>query len=242
VDKAMSPTSRPTRNVTRTRDDLLAAGAHLLATDPSHAFGVLKASHVARQAGRTTGAFFNIWPTQEAYLDDLVDYVLSPERGTTGAAVGEVVAEGLSTGADEDEVLLAIAEVVLAEVPSDPQTVLELLLWSRAHGDGALRRHLAERYQILDEASAEAFTIYLRHNGRRMRRGFTAEQLSATMQDVSQIVGLREAVAHGTYSAEHLAALYRLILEYMTCSADDRRTPAAFLRSLRRRPARRRTP
>jgi AcrR family transcriptional regulator len=230
------------RSVTRTRDDLLAAGAQLLATDPSHAFGVLKASHVARQAGRTTGAFFNIWPTQEAYLDDLVDYVLSPERGTTGAAVGAVVAHGMRTGADEDAVLLRVAEVVLAEVPNDPQTVLELLLWSRAHGDSALRKHLAERYRILDEASAEAFTVYLRHNGRRMRRGFTAEQLSATMQDVSQIIALREAVGQGTYTAEHLAAMYRLILAYMTCSADDRRTPAAFLRSLRRRPARRRTP
>jgi AcrR family transcriptional regulator len=236
----MSPSSRPSRNVTRTREALLAAGAHLLATDPSHAFGVLRASHVARQAGRTTGAFFNIWPTQEAYLGDLVDYVLSPERGTTGAAVGTVVADGLRTGADEDAVLLAIAKVVLAEVPNDPQTVLELLLWSRANGDRALRRHLAERYRILDEASAEAFTIYLRHNGRRMRRGFSAELLSATLQDVSQIIGLREAVAEGTYTPEHLAALYRLILEYMTCAADDRRTPAAYLRSLRRRPARRR--
>jgi AcrR family transcriptional regulator len=236
----MSPTSRPTRNVTQTREELLAAGAHLLATDPSHAFGVLRASHVARQAGRTTGAFFNIWPTQEAYLGDLVDYVLSPERGTTGAAVGVVVAEALRTGADEDAVLLAIAEVVLAEVPNDPQTVLELLLWSRAHGDSALRRHLAERYRILDEASAEAFTVYLRRNGRRMRRGFTAELLSATIQDVSQIIALREAVAQGTYTAHHLAALYCLIFEYMTCSADDRRTPAAFLRSLSRRPARRR--
>jgi AcrR family transcriptional regulator len=236
----MSPTSRPKRDVTRTRDDLLAAGAHLLATDPSHAFGVLRASHVAAQAGRTTGAFFNIWPTQEAYLDDLVDYVLSPERGTTGAAVGVVVAEGLRTGADEDAVLLAIAKVVLAEVPNDPQTVLELLLWSRAHGDRAFRRHLAERYRILDEASAEAFMMYLRRNGRRMRRGFTAEQLSATMQDVSQIIALREAVGEGTYTAEHLAALYRLIFEYMTCRLPDRRTPSAFLRSLGRRPARRR--
>src|SRR5262245_45041302 len=102
LDKAMSLTSRPTRNVTQTRDDLLAAGAHLLATDPSHAFGVLRASHGSRQAGRTTGAFFNIWPTQEAYLEDLVDYVLSPERGTTGAAVGMVVADALRIGADED--------------------------------------------------------------------------------------------------------------------------------------------
>ena len=82
--------------------------------------------------------------------------------------------------------------------------------------------------------------MYLSRNGRRMRRGFSAELFSATMQDVSQIIGLREAVAQGTYTPEHLAALYRLILEYMTCTSDDRRTPAAFLRSLRRRPVRRR--
>ncbi len=228
----MSSTRRPTRNVTQTRDDLLAAGAHLLATDPSHAFGVLRASHVAREAGRTTGAFFNIWATQEAYLDDLVDYVLSPERGTTGAAVGEVAAEVLRAGGDEDALLLAIAETVLKEVPNDPQTVLELLLWSRAHGDRAFRRHLAERYRLLDEAGADFFTWYLKRNGRRMRRGFDAALLSATIQDVSQIISLREAVGRGTYSAEHLAALYRLILEYMTCDVADRRTPAGFLRSI----------
>ena len=67
----MSSTRRPTRNVTQTRDDLLAAGAHLLATDPSHAFGVLRASHVAREAGRTTGAFFNIWPTAKLSIGSL---------------------------------------------------------------------------------------------------------------------------------------------------------------------------
>jgi AcrR family transcriptional regulator len=236
----MPSTRRPARNVNQTRDELLAAGAHLLATDPSHAFGVLRASHVARQAGRTTGAFFNIWPTQEAYLDDLVDYVLSPERGTTGMAVGKVVADAQRSGADEDALLLAIATVVLEEVPNDPQTVLELLLWSRAHGDSGLRRHLAERYRILDDAGGRFFTQYLASTGRGLRRGFDAAQLSATIQDISQIVALREAIAPGTYSAEHLAALYRLVLEYMTRSPADRRTPASFLRSLRRRPRPRR--
>jgi len=235
----MVSTRRPARSVTQTRDDLLAAGAHLLATDPSHAFGVLRASHVARQAGRTTGAFFNIWPTQEAYLHDLVDYVLSPERGTTGVAVGKVVSEVLRAGGDEDALLLAIARAVLEEVPKDPQTVLELLLWSRAHGDLAFRQHLAERYHLLDEAGADFFTSYLQRTGRRMRRGFDAALLSATMQDVSQIISLREAVGRGTYSAEHLAALYRLILEYMTCDAADRRTPAGFLRSISGRARRR---
>ena len=236
----MSQTRRTTKNAAQTRDDLLAAGADLLATDASHAFGVLRASHVARQAGRTTGAFFNIWPTQEAYLDDLIDYVLSPERGTTGAAVGKAVTEAARAGADEEALFLVIARVVLAEVPKDPQTVLELLLWSRANGDREVRRHLAERYRILDEAGGEFFNLYLQLTGRRMRRGFTAELLSATIQDVSQIIALREAVGRGTYTADHLAALYRLIFEYMTCFAPDRRSPAAFLRSLRYRPTRRR--
>jgi len=230
----MTPARRPPRNLSQTRDDLLAAGAHLLATDPSHAFGVLRASHVAAQAGRTTGAFFHIWPTQEAYLEDLVDYVLTPERGTTGAAVGKVVVEAWRAGADDDALLLAIAEVVLAEVPNDPQTVLELLLWSRAHGDEELRHHLAERYRVLDEAGGDFFSAFLARSGRRMRRDFDVAQLSATIQDVSQIIALREAVSHGTYSADHLAAMYRLILEYMTCRPGDRRTPAGFLRSLDR--------
>ena len=169
----MPSTPRAARNVNQTRDELLAAGAHLLASDPSHAFGVLRASHVARQAGRTTGAFFNIWPTQEAYLDDLVDHVLSPERGTTGLAVGKLVAEAQRSGADEDTCLLAIAAVVLEEVPNDPQTVLELLLWSRAHGDSGLRLHLAERYRILrhDAGRAGSSRSTSRSTGRRLRRG-----------------------------------------------------------------------
>ena len=113
---------------------------------------------------------------------------------------------------------------MLAEVPKDPQTVLELLLWSRANGDREVRRHLAERYRILDEAGGEFFNLYLELTGRRMRRGFTAELLSATIQDVSQIIALREA-GRGTYTADHLAALYRLIFEYMTCFPPDRRSP-----------------
>ena len=151
--------------------------------------------------------------------------MLSPERGTTGMAVGKVVADAQRSGADEDALLLAIATVVLEEVPNDPQTVLELLLWSRAHGDSGLRRHLAERYRILDDAGGRFFTQYLASTGRRLRRGFDAAQLSATIQDISQIVALREAIAPGTYSAEDLAALYRLVLEYMTRSPADRRTP-----------------
>src|SRR3954447_15836845 len=121
-DTAPPPTGGRKAEVSaETRAALLDAGAGLLREEPVGAvLSQLTARAVADRAGRTTGAFFHHWRSQEAYQQDLLAYVLEPARITsTGEAVDSVF-DGLKTGGDPMRVLLETARGNFAGVLADP--------------------------------------------------------------------------------------------------------------------------
>lgn len=68
------------RHGIRAKNALLEAGAQLLAEAPIHkTLRSITAREVARRAGKTTGSFYNYWPTQDDFCADLVDRVLRPD-------------------------------------------------------------------------------------------------------------------------------------------------------------------
>ena len=141
--KAMSaPVNAHVTASHQTREALLEAGLSLLLKLPAAAaFGHLTASRIASEAGRTAGAFFHQWPTQEAFLHDFVAYVLRPELAVSGDRVANDIMHTLAGGASFQAAVVAATRTIPQETANDPQTIIELLLWNRARHDDEFPRH-----------------------------------------------------------------------------------------------------
>src|ERR1700712_1853439 len=87
-----------------TRGALLEAGAALLRDDPvGSVLSQITGRAVAERAGRTTGAFFHQWPTQEAFHRDLMSYILDPARIPSTAEAVQAIMAGLRHGLPADD-------------------------------------------------------------------------------------------------------------------------------------------
>lgn len=179
----------------RTRADLLEAGAALLREQPvGSVLSQVTGRAVAHRAGRTTGAFFHQWPTQDAFHRDLTAYILDPARiPSTAEAVGSITA-GLADGQPVDAVLQGAALANFAGVRADPFVPLWFALWSKHHGDDHLTELLRGNYRAVTGGLTPLFEAMLEVSGRRMRAPFTVESLAVTSTALVQGLALRVAV------------------------------------------------
>jgi AcrR family transcriptional regulator len=210
-----------------TRQALLDAGLRLLADDPAAgAFGHLKAGRVAAEAGRTTGAFFHHWPSQEDYVLDLIDYAFRPEQAESLQAVQADLAEGLEAGREVGEALLSACRTALDSIADEPQTAIEFLMWKRATIDPEFGSWVAERYRDLDAAGAPLFTDLIALTGRQVRPPFTVETAAALVTAIAHGLVLRHAVARQTYPPDILGWVVMALLPLITAPTKDHREAA----------------
>ena len=87
----------------KTRAALLEAGAALLRKTPAdELLSQVTVREVAREAGVSPAAIYHYWPTQEAFRQAVVAYILDPRRfrshGELSRTLGEIAAESERTG------------------------------------------------------------------------------------------------------------------------------------------------
>ncbi len=132
-----------------TTEALLRAGAELLADNPvGDVLSQLKATAIAARAGRTTGAFFNIWPTQDAYRTALLGWIRQERVHNWRAVEQEIAAVLQAQGPDVRlaEVVRGAANANFEALMADPMARLEIALWAFA----------ASRSDVEDEGTAGA--------------------------------------------------------------------------------------
>jgi AcrR family transcriptional regulator len=205
-----------------TRRALLDAGLRLLAADPAaNAFGHLKAARVAAEAGRTSGAFFHHWASQEAYVLDLIDYAFRPEQAATLRAVQGEVEQALAADATVVDALLTGCRTALESLAVEPQTAIEFLMWKRATTDLEFGAWVRERYRELDAAGAPFFGDLIALTGRRVRAPFTVESAAALVTAVAHGLVLRQAVEPQTYPSDVLGWAVIALLPLLTSEPHD---------------------
>jgi AcrR family transcriptional regulator len=206
-----------------TRQALLDAGLRLLADDPAaSAFGHLKAARVATEAGRTSGAFFHHWASQEEYVLDLIDYAFQPEQAATLRAVQADVERALRAEATVVDALLTACRTALDSLAVEPQTAIEFLMWKRATKDPEFGAWVAGRYRKLDAAGAPFFGELVALTGRRVRPPFTVESAAALVTAIAHGLVLRRAVEEHTYPQDILGWVVIALLPLLTAAEDDR--------------------
>jgi len=181
-----------------TRTSLLEAGAAVLREQPvGDVLTQVKARRVAQRAGRTIGAFFHHWETQDAYQRDLVAYVLDPARLRSTGGVVDAVAAGLREGASLAEMVRLIARQNFESVRADPYVPLWFALWSKQGGDEQVQALLRDHYEALTSRLVPAYEALFAVFGRAPRPPFTTETFSVALTALNQGLALRIAVDPG---------------------------------------------
>ena len=178
-----------------TRAALLEAGAALLQEDPvGSVLSQVTGRAVAERAGRTTGAFFHQWATQEAFHRDLMGYILDPARIPSTADAAEAIQTGLRSGLPWDQVLRMAAQANFAGVRTDPYVPLWFALWAKHAGDAHITALLRDNFRAVTAQVTPLFAAMLQASGRTMRPPFTVETVAVTATALVQGLALRVAV------------------------------------------------
>jgi AcrR family transcriptional regulator len=178
-----------------TRSALLEAGAALLRDEPvGTVLNQIKAPVVARLAGRTTGAFYHHWTSQDAYQRDLLAYVLDPARIPSTTEAAAAIMGGLQQGVPAQDLLRSAANALFASVRADPFVPLWFGLWARQGSDAQVHDLLHEHYRAVTRQTRPLYEALLAAAGRRLRPPFTADTFAVTITAVCQGLALRVAV------------------------------------------------
>jgi AcrR family transcriptional regulator len=207
-----------------TRQALLDAGVRILVRDPAvNAFGHLKAPRVSSEAGRTVGAFFHHWDTQQDYVHDLVAYVLTEFPSVTFDALDRRGDEVLAAGATVDDAILDACRASLDLVPQDPQTIVELLLWASAPRDEQVRELAQAGYDALDDRNQPFFEGLLTLLGRKPRPPFTTRSIGIIISNFGQALALRRVITPDALPDEAFGWTLLTLLPLLTTTDGDSR-------------------
>jgi len=214
-----------------TRTELLDAGVRILSRDPArHVFGHLKATVVADEAGRTTGAFFHHWDTQDDYVDDLIAYLFTHVPSESFEILKVRMRDAVFSNSPINDAVIDSCRAASAVVPHEAQTVVELLLWACATRDVRLTGLARAGHDSRDPAGDEFFEQFLQLIGRVARPPFTARSTGIVLSLIGEILALRRAITPEALPEDAFGWILLALLPLLTTKGDDSRSAAEVAR------------
>jgi AcrR family transcriptional regulator len=223
----------------RSRARFLQAGADLMVNPHlQKPFAALRLRRLCESAGLSAGAFYEHWPTTEAYREDLASYLAEEEKLKFN--VDHISRLDLAERSTEQDVLTAIAHLaerdlqLLVSNPFRNATQLAALTGGRAH----LRDQLRQAYEAVDRSTGLIYESALAKRGREPRLPLDWDGIGVILQGLAKGLVLRYktdpiAVPPSAESAFKLyATAAAALLAVLTRSTDDEATAHDAIRSL----------
>jgi hypothetical protein len=163
---------------------LRAATDMLLAAPGVDVLGALKPVDVARRADppRTTGAFYNIWPTQAEFRRALLDHVLSLDRFQVDLRTRQALEESLlRPELSLTDIVRTAANLNFDGLKDEPAMRLQQALWSQHAGDPEIRDRVKQLYSTISQALVPLYSALLDRSCRRMRAPYDLETLAVVL-------------------------------------------------------------
>ncbi len=165
-------------------------------------FDQLTASRISRRAGVTTGAFYNRWDGREDFLEDFLDYALSPERSD---ALGVAVEVFESAKSDDPEAQVRrVAGAALEASADDPMFTIQQYLWAMRRIRPDIAERLRHGYEGAVRAVAGIVDAYLGETGRTLRPPFSSQ--NAARMFIALAEGL--SLQYGLQPEEEIRRLF----------------------------------
>jgi AcrR family transcriptional regulator len=175
------------------RQRLLAAGAELFYRRPIvSGLEQIRAVEVVDALGLTTGAFYHQWKRIEDYQEELLEYLLDPQRfPTVQLVLGDLLTniQGLSF----EEAVLSVANQAWSGLIGDPDRQRTFVaLWTR--DDPRVRERLAEQYEYQRRAWSQVLDLGLPLYQREPRPPWTTAQQAVTLTALIEGFFMRWAI------------------------------------------------
>jgi AcrR family transcriptional regulator len=223
----------------RSRARFLQAGAALVA-NPSlqKPFAALRLRRLCECAGLSPGAFYEHWPTTEAYREDLASYLAEEDKRQ--ASAGHIFLLYLAGKGTEQDALTAIAHLaerdlqLLVSNPFRNVTGLAAATQGQAH----LQDQLRQAYEDTDRSTGLIYRSALAKQGREPRPPLDWDEIGAILQGLAKGLSLRHKTDPTAVpaAAESAIKLYTTaataLLAVLTRPADDQATAHDAIRSL----------
>jgi hypothetical protein len=177
---------------------MLAAATRMLLESPStDVIAALKPVEIARQSEprRTTGAFYNIWPTQADFRRALLEHVLSMDRFRGDKATEALLQEFVEQpDASITDIIRVAANFNFNELKDEPGFRLQMALWTQHAVDTEVRERLKGFYRALSAALFPLYEALLEKSGRRMRAPYDIAAFTTTLTAFVEGMHLRWSV------------------------------------------------
>ena len=175
---------------------MLAAGMQILREMPvGNILSQVKAAEVAQRAGKTTGAFYNIWKRQADYHRDLIKYTLSQERFKADAdTVQDIVRYLEQPELDLAALIRTAANTNFDGLKAEPAMPLQMALWSKHQVDDDLCEEVRNLYKGLHEMFHPFHAEVLNKSGRRVRPPYTTHTIAVVLLALIEGLHMRWAV------------------------------------------------
>jgi hypothetical protein len=157
----------------------------------------LKPVDVVRRAdpARTTGAFYNIWPTHADFRRDLLAHLLSLERFRVDAATRDLLAQALAQEEfDLAETVRLAANMNFDGLKEEPAFVIQHALWTDHAANDEVRERLRGLYVAISDSLVPLYEAVLARSGRRMCAPHTTYSLSVVLAALVEGLHVRWAV------------------------------------------------
>ena len=167
------------RSKEQRRTDYLDIGAALVAesagpggAEPGFALAHVKLADVADRAGVTKGALYHIWPSQEAFWNDLLGYLMDGQQ-LFGAEHLAAIGEDLAAAAGTSPTLREFGNALFDTLSHDPSFFARVSLFSYLDDD-RVRSELDRSFRDSVERIIPVLESSIRSMGRQVIDGATS--------------------------------------------------------------------
>lgn len=206
-----------------TRIELLDAGLRMVMRDGLSSGFNVKVTDVVREANRTTGAAYQIWPSQDEYRLDLASHVASNVSYADPDVVGAALEFALSTDdADVWFVVETTGRAYFEHLVSQPNFYVTLHFWATADNlPAAVTTAVQEGYALIQAAFEMFFGAVLDHFGVVIRAPHTLAELTMAATAATEGSALRHRFAADDQARAHVVDLYVTMLTSMLAAMTD---------------------
>ncbi len=150
----------------------------------------VRLTEVAERAGVSVGALYHYWDSQDAYRDDLLDDLFSPERYPPSPLPGQLV---------DDDGVVPLAELVrsgaaleFATLRDTPELRLLMAMWAADAPEVDAR--IAQQYRAVGERWSGFYAEALDAYGLELRPPFTPALMATLITALGEGLAVRATV------------------------------------------------
>jgi hypothetical protein len=177
---------------------LLRAATRMVFESPGNdVLASLRPVDVVRRADppRTTGAFYNIWPTQADFRRALLDHLLSLDRFKIDEDTRQSLRDHLArTDFRMDEAIRVAASMNFEGLKHEPALRVQHALWTHAVTDELIREKVKALYVAISDSLTPIYSAMLERSGRRMRPPHTVDTLAVVLAALVEGLQIRWTV------------------------------------------------